>query len=109
MRKLVIAALLVLATTAVFAYARQDTRPSIPMMPGRPGMMMRGMMGNMMRNSPMAISGVEVTVTDIPEGATISFTTKTGDVAELQRLVHRRAEMMKAMRDWMSAAKPDSK
>jgi hypothetical protein len=92
MKKLLIAALLLIAATAVFAAARQDTKPAT--MP-----MMHGMMTNgaMMGNSPMNIPGVEVAVEDTPNGVNVSFTTKTGDVTELRRVVRQHIEMMKNM------------
>lgn len=92
MRNIVISVALVLAAATVFAAARQDTKPTLPMMSG------------MIQNSPMNIPGVEVAVTDTPNGATISFTTKTGDVAELRRLVRRHVEMMKNMHTRMNNA-----
>ena len=103
MRRLIIAVILVLAATAVFATARQDTKPAAPMMPW-----MMGNAGQMrsMQNSPMNIPGVEVAVTDTPDGVTVSFTTKTGDVTELRRLVRQRVEMMKTMHHWMGTGKP---
>jgi hypothetical protein len=90
MRRLVIAVILVLAATALFAAARQDTKPSPSMMPG----MTHGMMGN---GVPMNFPGAEVAVTDVPDGVTVTITTKTGDVTELRRLVRARVEMMQAM------------
>jgi hypothetical protein len=92
MKKLLIAAILLVAATAVFAAARQDTKPAT--MPMMHGMMMNGAM---MGNSPMNIPGVEVAVEDTPNGVNVSFTTKTGDVAELRRLVRQHIEMMKNM------------
>lgn len=91
MRRILIAALLIIVATAVFASSRQDTKPAMPMM--------RGMMmdGAMMSNSPMNIPGVEVAVEDTPNGVNVSFTTKTGDVAELRRLVRQHVDMMKNM------------
>ena len=50
-----------------------------------------------MSNSPMNIPGVEVAVEDTPNGVNVSFTTKTGDVAELRRLVRQHVDMMKVM------------
>jgi hypothetical protein len=97
MRNIVVAVALVLAATAVFAAARQDIKPTMPMMLG------------MIQNSPMNIQGVEVTVTDTPQGATISFTTKTGDVAELRRLVRRHVEMMKNMHMRMNSTNQPEK
>src|SRR5437016_279044 len=97
MKRLIIAGLLLIAATSVFATARQDTKPSMPMMHG----MMNdsaGMMANMMKNSPMNIPDVEITVEDTPNGASVSFTTKTGDVTELRRLVRAHVEMMKNMK-----------
>jgi hypothetical protein len=91
MRRLLIAALLLIVATAVFATARQDTKPAMPMMHG---MMMNG---PMMSNSPMNIPGVEVAVEDTPNGVSVSFTTKTGDAAELRRLVRQHIDMMKNM------------
>jgi hypothetical protein len=92
MKKLFIAALLLITATAVFAAARQDTKPAT--MPMMHGMMMNGAM---MGNSPMNIPGVEVAVEDTPNGVNVSFTTKTGDVAELRRVVRQHIEMMKNM------------
>jgi hypothetical protein len=61
--------------------------------------MMHGMMnGAMMTNSPMNIPGVEVAVEDTPNGVNVSFTTKTGDLAELRRVVWQHIEMMKNIR-----------
>jgi hypothetical protein len=97
MRNIVLAAVLVLAAAAVFAAARQDTQPTMPMMSG------------MIQNSPMNIPGVEVAVTDTPNGATISFTTKTGDVAALRRLVRLHVEMMKNMHTHRNNANPPEK
>jgi len=105
MRRLLIIAILLLAATAVFAAARQDTKPApMPMMHG----MMHGMMmdGTMMTNSPMNIPGVEVAVEDTPNGVSVSFTTKTGDVAELRRVVRHHVEMMKNMHSG-TMMKPD--
>jgi Spy/CpxP family protein refolding chaperone len=79
MRRLIIATILILAASAVFATARQDTKPAMPMMPGMMGN--AGQMRSMMQNSPM---------------------TKTGDVTELRRVVRQRVEMMKNMRAWMA-------
>jgi hypothetical protein len=98
MRRLVLAIILVLAATALFAAARQDTKPSFPMM--------HGMMGNVM---PMNFPGVEIAVTDVPNGVNVTITTKTGDVTELRRLVRARVEMMQAMHAGMTTAKPDGK
>jgi len=103
MRRLIIAVILILAATAVFATARQDTKPAAPMMPWMMGN--TGQMRSMMQNSPMNIPGVEVAITDTPDGVTVSFTTKTGDVIELRRLVRQRVEMMKNMPNWMAAGK----
>ncbi|HLH31660.1 MAG TPA: hypothetical protein VKY31_10690 [Terriglobia bacterium] len=105
MRRFVIAVVLVLLATAVFATARQDTKPAMPMMPG----MMNGMMGNMMHNPPMFMPGVEITVTDTPDGVSVTYTTKTGDVTELRRIVRQRVEMMKAMRERMTNPPPEKK
>jgi hypothetical protein len=68
-----------------------------------PGMMSNMMAKNMMQNSPMNTPGVEVTVADTPDGVTVSFSTKTGDVNELRRLVRQHVEMMKSMRAWMNS------
>jgi hypothetical protein len=57
MRNIVVAAVLVLAAAAVFGAARQDTKPTMPMMSG------------MIQNSLMNIPGVEVSVTDTPDGS----------------------------------------
>lgn len=103
MRRLIIAVILILAATAVFATARQDTKPAMPMMPGILGN--AGQMRSMMQNSPMNIPGVEVSVTDTPDGVTVAFSTKTGDVTELRRLVRQHVEMMKNMRAWMATGK----
>ena len=92
MKRVLITAILLIVATAVFAAARQDTKP--PTMPTMHGMMMNG---SMMGNSPMNIPGVEVAVEDTPNGVNMSFTTKTGDVAELRRLVRQHMDMMKAM------------
>jgi hypothetical protein len=92
MKRLLIAALLLITATAVFAGARQDTRPAA--MPMMHGMMMNGAM---MGNSPMNIPGVEVAVEDTPNGVNVSFITRTGDVAELRRVVRQHIEMMKNM------------
>jgi hypothetical protein len=92
MKKLLIAALLLITATAVFAAARQDTKPAT--MPMMHGMMMNGAM---MGNSPMNIPGVEVALEDTPNGVNVSFTTKTGDVTELRRVVRQHIEMMKNM------------
>jgi hypothetical protein len=93
MKRLIITAILLIAATALFAVARQDTKPAT--MPGMQGMMTNG---HMMGNSPMNIPGVEVAVEDTPDGINVSFTTKTGDVAELRRLVRQHMDMMKAMK-----------
>ena len=108
MRKTVIAIILALAATAILAAAaaRQDSKPAPPMMPG---MMREMMMTNMMPGSPMNLPGVEIAVSDTPDGVTVSFTTKTGDVAELRRLVRQRVEMMQRMHAWRNTEKPDSK
>lgn len=114
MRRIVIVLILVFAAAVLFAGAagRQDTKPAQPMMPGMmmrgtmPGMM-SGMMANM-PNSPMNIPGLEVTVADVPNGVTVTYTTKTGDVTELRRRVRQRVEMMQQMRNWMTTAKPDA-
>ena len=92
MRRLLIAAILLIIATAVFAAARQETKPAA--MPMMHGMMMNG---TMMGNSPMNITGVEVAVEDTPNGVNVSFTTRTGDVAELRRVVRQHIEMMKNM------------
>jgi hypothetical protein len=92
MKKLLIAALLLITATAVLAAARQDTKPAT--MPMMHGMMMNGAM---MGNSPMNIPGVEVAVEDTPNGVNVSFTTKTGDLTELRRVVRQHIEMMKNM------------
>ena len=106
MRRLIIAVILILAATAVFATARQDTKPAAPVMPMMPWMTGNaGQMRSMMQNSPMNIPGVEVAVTDTPDGVTVSFTTKTGDVAELRRLVRQRVEMMTNMHNGLAAGK----
>jgi hypothetical protein len=106
MRKLIIAVILILAATAVFATARQDTKPAAPMIPPMPWMMGNaGQMRSMMQNSPMNIPGVEVAVTDTPDGVTVSFTTKTGDVTELRRLVRQHVEVMKNMHNSMATGK----
>jgi hypothetical protein len=58
----------------------------------------------------MNIPGVEVALEDTPNGVTVSFTTKTGDVAELRRLVRQHVEMMKNMQNgMMPGQKPASK
>lgn len=49
-----------------------------------------GMMGGM---CPMKLPGAAVSVTDIDSGVALSFTTTSGDVAELRRRVHRMAAM----------------
>jgi hypothetical protein len=95
MKRLIIAVILILAATAVFATVRQDTKPAAAMMGN--ALQMR----SMMQNSPMNMPGVEVAVTDTPDGATVSFSTKTGDVTELRRLVRQRVEMMKNMHNEM--------
>ena len=106
MRRLIIAVILILAATAVFATARQDTKPAAPMMPRMPWLMGNaGQMRSMMQNSPMNIPGVEVAVTDTPDGVTVSFTTKTGDVTELRRLVRQHVEVMKNMHNSMATGK----
>ena len=92
MRRLLIVAILLVTATAVFAATRQDTKPAT--MPMMHGMMMNGAM---MGNSPMNIPGVEVAVEDTPNGVNVSFTTKTGDVTELRRVVRQHIEMMKNM------------
>jgi hypothetical protein len=102
MRRLVLAVILVLAATVLFAAARQDTKSSPPMMPG----MMHGMMGNVM---PMNFPGVEFAVADVPDGVNVTITTKTGDVTELRRFVRARVEMMQAMHAGMATAKPNGK
>jgi hypothetical protein len=48
------------------------------------------MMGGM---CPMALPGAAVSVTDVDGGVALSFTTTTGDLAELRRRVHRMAAM----------------
>jgi len=102
MNKTVIVIILALTASIVFGTARQDTtRAPMPMM--------SGMMGNMMQNSPMNIPGVDIAVADTPDGATVSFTTKTGDVTELRRLVRQHVEMMQNMRARMTHPKPDAK
>lgn len=92
MKRVLITAILLIVATAVFAAVRQDTKP--PTLPIMHGTMMNG---SMMSNSPMNIPGVEVAVEDTPNGVNVSFTTKTGDVAELRRLVRQHVDMMKAM------------
>ena len=103
MRRLIIAVILILAATALFATARQDTKPAAPMMSWMIGN--ADQMRSMMQNSPMNIPGVEVAVTDTPDGVTVFFSTKTGDVTELRRLVRQRVEMMKNMHKWMTTGK----
>ena len=103
MRRLIIAVLLI-GATALFAAARQDTKPTVPM---AHGMMMNP---TMMGNSPMNIPGVDVAVEDSPNGVTVSFTTTTGDVAELRRVVRQHIDMMKHMHNrMMMEQKPASK
>jgi len=92
MRRLLIAAILLIIATAVFAAARQETKPAA--MPMMHSMMMNGAM---MSNSPMNIPGVDVAVEDTPNGVNVSFTTRTGDVSELRRVVRQHIEMMKNM------------
>jgi hypothetical protein len=92
MKRLLIAAILVITASAVFSAARQDTRPTA--MPMMHNMMMNG---SMMGNSPMNIPGVEVAVEDTPNGVNVSFTTKTGDVAEVRRVVRQHIDMMNNM------------
>ena len=93
MKRLLFTAVLLIVATAVFAAARQDTKP--PTMPMMHGLIMNGYM---MGNTPMNIPGVEIAVEDTPDGVNVSFTTKTGDVAELRRLVRQHMDMMKAMK-----------
>jgi hypothetical protein len=57
-----------------------------------PGMMVHGA-------CPMALKGADVALADIPNGITATFTTKSGNVAELQRSVEWLANMQKAMAD----------
>ena len=83
MKRLLITAALLITVTAVFATARQDTKASMPMTHE----MMHAMMnGKMMGNSPLNMQGVDIVVEDTPNGVTVSFTTKTGDIAELRRV-----------------------
>lgn len=42
---------------------------------------------------PMAVPGAQVTASDTPDGEALTFTTTSGDVAELRRRVHGMAEM----------------
>jgi hypothetical protein len=116
MKRIIITGLVLIAVTAVIATAGQDTKSSMPMMHEAKPMMHRmmndstGMMVDMMKDSPMNIPGVEVTVADTPNGATVSFTTTTGDVAELRRLVRAHVEMMKNMKTgMMTGSKSSSK
>ena len=92
MKRLLMTVVLLIVATAVFGTARQDTKPTT--MPMMHGMMMNG---HMMDNSPMNVPGVEIAVEDTPNGVNVSFTTKTGDVAELRRVVRQHIDMMKAM------------
>jgi len=55
-----------------------------------------GQSGNehgMMESCPMKVEGTTASVSDTGDGVAISFTTSTGDVAELRRRVHHMAEM----------------
>lgn len=55
-----------------------------------------GQSGNehgMMEMCPMKVEGTTSSVSDTGDGVAISFTTSTGDVAELRRRVHHMAEM----------------
>src|SRR5262245_4428537 len=74
MRRLIIAVILILAATAVFATARQDTKSAAPMMPRMMGN--ADQMRSMMQNSPMNIPGVEVAVTDTPDGRSEEHTSE---------------------------------
>jgi hypothetical protein len=49
-----------------------------------------GMMGGM---CPMDVSGTSVTTADVEGGVALSFTTSSGDVADLRQRVRRMAEM----------------
>ena len=49
--------------------------------------------GRMMSSCPMAAPGATVTASDVDGGATLTFTTATGDVSDLRRRVHQMADM----------------
>jgi len=59
------------------------------------------MMGkSMMQDCPMKVEGAELAIEDTTDGVALTFTTKSGDVAELRR----RAEKMAKMHDSTSNA-----
>ena len=48
---------------------------------------------SMMQSCPMKVSGAELALADVPQGVTLTITTKTGDVAELRRRTENMAKM----------------
>jgi hypothetical protein len=53
----------------------------------------------MMNDCPIKIQGMKVAASDTPNGVALTFSTGTGDVAELRRRIERMAEMYKMQSD----------
>ena len=82
-----VAGLLATATLMVPAIEAAQNPQTVPPQSGVVGMSM------MMQSCPMQVSGAEVSVLDTKDGIALTFTTTSGDVADLRR----RAESMAKM------------
>ena len=90
MKKILLAVLLI-GTMTAFGAAPQTQEQRRPMQ-------MMHMM-QMMKDCPMNFEGVDIAVSDTPNGVAVTFTAKNGDAEELRKQVRNHIEMMKAMHD----------
>lgn len=99
--KLLLGVLLLIASAAFAATTLQDKQTGSRYNMGQVHMMM---------NCPMLdIQDADVAVTNTPNGVTLTFTNKSGNVAELQRRVERLATMLKqGMMSGMTKPEPKS-
>ena len=70
------------------ARSAQEQQPP-PTMPSTGG----GMIDQLRAGCPMSVQGADVSVTDTKDGVALSFTTATGDVADLRTRVQHMAQM----------------
>jgi len=77
-----VATISMLAVTAAAQTTATETQPAMKMMDM-----------TAMQNCPMTIPGVAISADDTPDGIAVTFSTKTGNVAELQRRVENMAKM----------------
>ncbi len=89
MKKILLAVLLI-ATMTAFGAARQAQDEKRPM---------QMHMMNMMKDCPMYMEGVDIAVSDTPNGVAITFTAKNGNVEELRKHIREHVEMMKTMHE----------